>query len=82
MSLNTEIMELQQSPYGRRQGHLMESLEQRAIDLYKQVKLRPSRYMPSSGIAGSYGGFTEKAMAPHSSTLTWKIPGMEEPGRL
>ena len=24
----------------------------------------------------------EKAMAPHSSTLTWKIPGMEEPGRL
>ena len=24
----------------------------------------------------------EKAMAPHSSTLTWKIPWMEEPGRL
>ena len=24
----------------------------------------------------------EKAMAPHSSTLAWKIPGMEEPGRL
>ena len=22
----------------------------------------------------------EKAMAPHSSTLTWKIPWMEEPG--
>ena len=22
----------------------------------------------------------EKAMAPHSSTLTWKIPRMEEPG--
>ena len=21
-------------------------------------------------------------MAPHSSTLAWKIPGMEEPGRL
>ena len=25
---------------------------------------------------------TEKAMASHSSTLAWKIPGMEEPGRL
>ena len=24
----------------------------------------------------------EKAMAPHSSTLTWKIPWVEEPGRL
>ena len=26
--------------------------------------------------------FTEKAIAPHSSTLAWKIPWMEEPGRL
>ena len=25
--------------------------------------------------------FTEKAMAPHSSTLAWKIPWREEPGR-
>ena len=25
---------------------------------------------------------TEKAMAPHSSTLAWKIPWMEKPGRL
>ena len=25
---------------------------------------------------------TEKAMVPHSSTLTWKIPWMEETGRL
>ena len=24
----------------------------------------------------------EKAIAPHSSTLAWKIPGMEEPGGL
>ena len=24
----------------------------------------------------------EKAMATHSSTLAWKIPWMEEPGRL
>ena len=26
--------------------------------------------------------FAEKAMAPHSSTLAWKIPWTEEPGRL
>ena len=25
---------------------------------------------------------SEKAMAPHSSTLAWKTPWMEEPGRL
>ena len=25
---------------------------------------------------------TEKAMAPHSSILAWKIPWMEEPGRV
>ena len=28
------------------------------------------------------GSLAEKAMAPHSSTLAWKIPWMEEPGRL
>ena len=27
-------------------------------------------------------GYAEKAMAPHSSTLAWKIPWAEEPGRL
>ena len=26
--------------------------------------------------------FAEKAMAPHSSTLAWKIPWTEEPGGL
>ena len=29
-----------------------------------------------------YGCLSENAMAPHSSTLAWKIPWMEEPGRL
>ena len=32
--------------------------------------------IPGSFILG------EKAMAPHSSTLAWKIPWTEEPGRL
>ena len=29
-----------------------------------------------------YADDLEKAMAPHSSTLAWKIPWMEEPGGL
>ena len=29
-----------------------------------------------------FGGISEKVVAPHSSTLTWKIPWTEEPGRL
>jgi len=29
-----------------------------------------------------YTSRMEKAMAPHSSTLAWKIPWMEEPGGL
>ena len=40
-----------------------------------------------SGVLQSYSDIhihvsTEKAMAPHSSTLAWKIPWTEEPGRL
>ena len=29
-----------------------------------------------------YNIASEKAMVPHSSTLAWKIPWTEEPGRL
>ena len=34
------------------------------------------------GISVALATGTEKAMAPHSSTLAWKIPWMEEPGGL
>ena len=33
-------------------------------------------------VADIYAVSREKAMAPHSSTLAWKIPWMEEPGGL
>ena len=33
-------------------------------------------------VLNSLSKSTEKAMAPHSSTLAWKIPWTEEPGRL
>ena len=48
-----------------------------------------SGYMGSEGRKSSRGELhwesevlVEKAMAPHSSTLAWKIPWTEEPGRL
>ena len=34
------------------------------------------------GYGRGYDGAVEKAMAPHSSTLAWKIPWTEKPGRL
>ena len=38
--------------------------------------------VPTLQIGSSVPFFSEKAMAPHSSTLAWKIPWTEEPGRL
>ena len=44
--------------------------------------LTPKRWM-KDGLNVNQGTRTiEKAMAPHSSTLAWKIPWTEEPGRL
>ena len=37
---------------------------------------------PGIWISASLAIALEKAMAPHSSTLAWKIPWMEEAGRL
>ena len=42
----------------------------------------PSLNKNNKSISNSYTILLEKAMAPHSSTLGWKIPWMEEPGRL
>ena len=39
-------------------------------------------YSSQPKIEKLYTVSTEKAMAPHSSTLAWKIPWTEEPGRL
>uniref|UniRef100_A0A8C5C5Q5 Inhibitor of nuclear factor kappa-B kinase subunit alpha n=1 Tax=Gadus morhua TaxID=8049 RepID=A0A8C5C5Q5_GADMO len=40
MALHSEIVELQRSPYARRQGDKMEQLEEKAIELYKQMKIK------------------------------------------
>ena len=36
----------------------------------------------NSGLKSMIRNIMEKAMAPHSSSLAWKIPWTEEPGRL
>ena len=38
--------------------------------------------VPRKPVCSTLGHKEEKAMAPHSSSLPWKIPWMEEPGRL
>ena len=56
-------------------NHLNQIVSLWSSDLYR-VKVR-HKYLPVNNPF-----LLEKAMAPHSSTLAWKIPWMEEPGRL
>ena len=46
-----------------------------------QRKAMPKNAQTTAQLHSSHM-LAEKAMAPHSSTLAWKIPWMEEPGRL
>uniref|UniRef100_A0A8D2ZV67 Inhibitor of nuclear factor kappa-B kinase subunit alpha n=1 Tax=Scophthalmus maximus TaxID=52904 RepID=A0A8D2ZV67_SCOMX len=52
LALHSEIVELQRSPFARRQGDVMEQLEEKAIELYKQLKAKcpdpPHGYSDSS----------------------------------
>ena len=51
--------------------------------LYLRVKtLHPDSKLIYSNFRDNLTSYWEKAMAPHSSTLAWKIPWTEEPGRL
>ena len=63
-------------PLGRKVMTNLDSiLKSRDITLPTKVRLVKAMVFP----VVMYG-FTEKAMAPHSSTLAWKIPWMEKPG--
>ena len=46
------------------------------------IVIRTVKALELCKVIGMYWLFLEKAMATHSSTLAWKIPWMEEPGRL
>ena len=53
--------------------------ESNLCPMHWQVESQP---LDHQGVGAGQGGAAEKAVAPHSSTLAWKIPWMEEPGRL
>ena len=47
-----------------------------------QIKEVWINYFADQRLAAGYAFCSEKAMESHSSTLAWKIPWKEEPGRL
>ncbi|XP_007252321.2 inhibitor of nuclear factor kappa-B kinase subunit alpha [Astyanax mexicanus] len=53
MALHSEIVELQRSPYARRQGDVMEQLEEKAVELYKQLKAKCKMNDPQHGYSDS-----------------------------
>ena len=59
----------------------------KARDLFKKIRGTKGTFHAKMGTIKDRNGMdlteaVEKAMAPHSSTLAWKIPWTEEPGRL
>ena len=52
------------------------------LEVQKNKRQRDISISSKGSLHGDNGEGPEKAMAPHSSTLAWKIPWMEEPGRL
>uniref|UniRef100_A0A8C7YJ25 Inhibitor of nuclear factor kappa-B kinase subunit alpha n=1 Tax=Oryzias sinensis TaxID=183150 RepID=A0A8C7YJ25_9TELE len=53
LGLHNEIVELQRSPYARRQGDVMEQLEKQAIELYRQLKAKCKSPDPPHGYSDS-----------------------------
>uniref|UniRef100_A0A672FC79 Inhibitor of nuclear factor kappa-B kinase subunit alpha n=1 Tax=Salarias fasciatus TaxID=181472 RepID=A0A672FC79_SALFA len=53
VALHSEIVELQRSPFARRQGDVMEQLENKAIELYKQLKAKCKSPDPPHGYSDS-----------------------------
>ncbi|XP_010868508.1 inhibitor of nuclear factor kappa-B kinase subunit alpha [Esox lucius] len=51
--LHTEIVELQRSPFARKQADVMEQLEKKAIELYKQLKAKCKSPDPPHGYSDS-----------------------------
>lgn len=53
VALHSEIVELQRSPFARRQEDIMKQLQQKAIDLYKQLKTKCKSPDPPHGYSNS-----------------------------
>ena len=58
------------------------SCPEKLVEWHYMFEKRLFPYSFSSSIIYLCAYFSEKAMAPHSSTLAWKIPWMEESGVL
>ena len=63
------------------QGSFGPSFQSLTSLVAQMVKCLPTMWETQVGSLG-WADPLEKAMAPHSSTLAWKIPWMEERGRL
>ena len=63
-------------------SHLFYSFFFFSKSIFEAQPLPSSGDLPNTGIKPGSPALQEKAMAPHSSTLAWKIPWMAEPGRL
>ncbi|KAF7652538.1 hypothetical protein LDENG_00094990 [Lucifuga dentata] len=53
VALHSEIVELQRSPFARKQEDVMEQLEEKAIELYKQLKAKCKSPDPPHGYSDS-----------------------------
>lgn len=53
LALHSEIVELQRSPFARRQGDVMEKFEEKAVELYKQLKTKCKSNDPPHGYSDS-----------------------------
>ena len=60
-----------------RDSHFLKAVKGESGDTRARISVQPSTHNYQPLASGP-----EKAMAPHSSTLAWKTPWMEEPGRL
>ena len=62
------------------------NVQVRAVLLFdkasKQTKPNRNRKKVAFTLCSVLAQYLEKAMAPHSSTLAWRIPGTREPGGL
>ena len=57
-------------------------MEEKSSLLHKNISYKAEMKEIKDLNNGELDHVSEKAMAPHSSTLAWKIPWTEEPGRL
>ena len=76
LHIHTALSDLSQA--GTISGHISKSF---ASQVAQMVKRLPAMWETRVRCL-SRGDPLEKEMATHSSTLPWKIPWMEEPGRL